>query len=1268
MLLSSISSRLNTCFLALVLALVLTLRTDAIPVRTSPAQIAILEQLYLKTSGGQWNYARQRQALIELGETGFLGVPWDFTKNSGGEYTVDPCPLAAGENFQGVNCASCASDALPGTCNVTNLRLLALNMVGPLPGELGGLTGLNNIFMNNNHLTGTIPDALSSLTSLQGFSVLNNSMTGTLPPWFGTFKNLDSLWLHGNRFYGTLPKEYGNLGNMLALTLSKNDVMGTIPASYCNLGSASSSLQILYLFNNFLQGTIPECIGELVNIQQLILNNNELTGTIPGQLVKTNLTKLFLQSNNFTGTLPAEILDMPSLRYLNVEHNSLTGTISPMLGHSTGLQQVILADNRFGGTLPTTISTMSTLQELVVKGNRFESSAADNFNFINATRQTNLTWLDISENGFTGMISAKVFELTALQIFAAAGNCFRGSLPANICNASQITTLVMSGLSSGEPCRRYFFEGSALRRVFDGFTATTFIEGTLPHCLLNLPQLQTLAIGGNKLSGSLPERISPSLNTIDLSRSHLKGTIPAALTDSRNLTKLDLSYNSITGSLDVFARQTSRFYSDKNMVLNLDTNRLSGNIPTSLASMKNISILTGNVFYCSLSRKELPPNDPNVNTYQCGSSDLTEMLFVFLGITSFVTGLIYYVWKGLNTFRIRGEISLWLDVADGRRRLDDRISTQHIKRYSDHLRDLRWFALIIGIVMLFVMIVYISLSDDGNRTIVHPYAWISTAAYLTGPTSTLWLFLSGCAVVLTSWYLITQNIRGGLGIAASYKADAAEEENVAETLERRETLARRVSQVVLPLLRLLLVICFIWGAIIAANVVYVYVLLYGSTFEQVVFKAIFAVFKLVWSMTVTPVMFEYEFLYLGVSAEHHEAIIRRILGGKVTRLLIMNVVSMFFIPIFTIAVVDPNCFFNVFSSALETSISYGNEGCLVEFESGVCFQYAENTQSIAIPTPFVYTHTCTASLLRFYVPLYELMSILLITRSSIQMVYLCWEIRDAEKPPRAGDEERDANPGFFAKMFLITVMPVRHLLYSNSYRRRIHTPEAESVYALKDKLRISKSIANHLWNLLILLTFGLLAPPLAGMIIVSIVMETFATQMVLGRFLVAEFGVVLEHTRLTEYARELPFKPEKLFISSERRARMGEATQDALKPWGAFASLREIEMQCKAIPQSLLSVAQVAFVLIPLSVLAVMISDVLKSYAAAANDFFLWVWIMLPCIAIILMVLTCVYGSDRTFVENKGPMHEMGALKTPLVERDDIELLSNPIHALGFYS
>jgi uncharacterized membrane protein (DUF485 family) len=95
-----------------------------------------------------------------------------------------------------------------------------------------------------------------------------------------------------------------------------------------------------------------------------------------------------------------------------------------------------------------------------------------------------------------------------------------------------------------------------------------------------------------------------------------------------------------------------------------------------------------------------------------------------------------------------------------------------MKRYSDYFRDLRYFALIIGLAMIVVFIVYVSLAGHDTRTIAHAYTWVTTAAYLSGEISTI-LSLDVCICMIgLTWYLITEN-RWGVATA-----DVSNEEDI----------------------------------------------------------------------------------------------------------------------------------------------------------------------------------------------------------------------------------------------------------------------------------------------------------------------------------------------------------------------------------------------------------------------------------------------------------------------------------------------------------
>ena len=87
----------------------------------------------------------------------------------------------------------------------------------------------------------------------------------------------------------TLPENIGDLVNLRDLDLSYNE-LETLPESICKL----TNLQVLTLNSNSLQ-TLPENIGNLINLQELRINNNFKLQTLPksfGNL--NNLTSLYI--------------------------------------------------------------------------------------------------------------------------------------------------------------------------------------------------------------------------------------------------------------------------------------------------------------------------------------------------------------------------------------------------------------------------------------------------------------------------------------------------------------------------------------------------------------------------------------------------------------------------------------------------------------------------------------------------------------------------------------------------------------------------------------------------------------------------------------------------------------------------------------------------------------------------------------------------------------------------------------------------------------
>ena len=149
----------------------------------------------------------------------------------------------------------------------------------------------------------------------------------------------------------------------------------------------SGELVKLRLADNGLHGTLPESLGLLGDLRELIIYGNSpgrgqtcedpeagcLTGTIPpnlGGLQK--LEQLYLHYNRLSGTVPSLRGMAPTLRFIHIGGNvasrdcvdpcgGLSGGLD-WLAELTSLEEVLLWENRFSGPFP---SAMGGLQRLV---------------------------------------------------------------------------------------------------------------------------------------------------------------------------------------------------------------------------------------------------------------------------------------------------------------------------------------------------------------------------------------------------------------------------------------------------------------------------------------------------------------------------------------------------------------------------------------------------------------------------------------------------------------------------------------------------------------------------------------------------------------------------------------------------------------------------------------------------------------------------------------------------------------------------------------
>ena len=234
-------------------------------------------------------------------------------------------------------------------------------------------------------------------------------------------ENVTGLTLRGNWLTGTIPNELGNLVNLDMLDLDHNQLAGAIPPELGNL----SNLRSLYLNYNELTGAIPSELGDLDSLKGLWLADNDLTGTIPPELGDlTNLEWFALSDNELTGAIPREFGTLDNLIGIGLSGNQLTGTIPPELGNLENLQALVLTDNKLTGTIPPELGDLVNLEYFWLSDNELTGAIPPELGDL-----VNLKWFWISDNELTGTIPPELGNLENLQALVLNNNELTGAIP-----------------------------------------------------------------------------------------------------------------------------------------------------------------------------------------------------------------------------------------------------------------------------------------------------------------------------------------------------------------------------------------------------------------------------------------------------------------------------------------------------------------------------------------------------------------------------------------------------------------------------------------------------------------------------------------------------------------------------------------------------------------------------------------------------------------------------------------------------------------------
>jgi hypothetical protein len=249
---------------------------------------------------------------------------------------------------------------------ITELNLKGRALVGPLPHDVGLLTGLRSLDLSFNGLEGPIPlEIFTQLTQLQFLDLSDNGLVGTIPSHIDQLTDLRVFSLNGNYLTGLLPM---NLPRYLEVfVVIANLLEGPLERMFQSTTNVTNTTTTTTATTTVDPGTpAPTAAPTLTtsittNITGSHSNNHTTIGSSGGT---SGTNELFTATSSSSSSLPVTVVGphLQKLRILDVGLNGLSGTIPSILGQLTNLLMLGLSANRdLRGTFPSELGRLTSL-------------------------------------------------------------------------------------------------------------------------------------------------------------------------------------------------------------------------------------------------------------------------------------------------------------------------------------------------------------------------------------------------------------------------------------------------------------------------------------------------------------------------------------------------------------------------------------------------------------------------------------------------------------------------------------------------------------------------------------------------------------------------------------------------------------------------------------------------------------------------------------------------------------------------------------------
>ncbi|KAK3444976.1 hypothetical protein EUGRSUZ_A00587 [Eucalyptus grandis] len=506
---------------------------------------------------------------LHLSSCGLQGV---FPRKIFQIQTLQTLDLSFNELLQG------SLPEFPENGSLRTLLLSYTSISGMLPNSIGKLRNLSRIELVNCSFGGNIPSSFTYLLQLTYLDFSFNNFSGSIPSLSKSLQ-LTYLDFSFNNFSGSIPS-LSKSKNLTQIALSHNSLIGLINSTQWEY---LSSLLILDLGFNSLEGNIPSSLFTLPSIQKLQLSNNQFSGQVNefSNAAQHKLDTLDLSNNNIGGELPKSIWKLRGLKYLSLSSNNFSGSFHiNLVQQLKNLLYLDLSCNRFSIYATNTASQASSFPNLTtLKLASCHLTTLPEF----LAEQHRLVYLDLSCNWIQGKIPQWIWGLQNLMYLNISSNLLEDiETPSlNLASALRVLDLHKNRL------RGQTLPLPPLAMHMD-FSSNNFTLDIPPAIGTSLLVAIFFSLSNNNFHGSIPESICRSnyLEVLNLSHNNLTGNIPDCLVmESLNLKVLNLRDNALNGSIINFPETCGL------KTLDLSSNLLRGQFPESLANCTTLEVL-----------------------------------------------------------------------------------------------------------------------------------------------------------------------------------------------------------------------------------------------------------------------------------------------------------------------------------------------------------------------------------------------------------------------------------------------------------------------------------------------------------------------------------------------------------------------------------------------------------------------------------------------------------------------------------------------------